>query len=839
MRSMVPRKFTPAQHVEFYTAYRMRQLNNALARYFKKIDVMDNILPAVTFYNTKRAEILARGTPDLKEEYARLERQPQQSENQENEPPSELTRRIEAPTAAQQGIFSSFSPQPAKTTQPLLNGNATSTPANPFQLSNPQSSLTPSPAPSKGKRKGEDLTKDDYEASSSSSPLKRAKMQQANGTNSGSATSNLFKEALNSPAKPSPSRRSPEKSMPKNPVDDKPRTNPFGNLPVPGKSAVGNSAATPSSGNIFGNASPATTTLFQPSPAKPAATSVFAAPAPSEQKQAPIKPPTFGIQPPKFGAGATSNFMEQFSKKAVDTEEERMREAMEDEYDSDDSDAEPREEWIAKWKKKRAAELKEIKEKGGKGFVFGGDKPQASSEPEKSGNKLSEGKSLFGQPVSSQNSGSSVFSSLNGSRTSTPGPFSSRAGSVLDNHTSGQLPSSGGNIFGHLSDADSGGDSGKGDDADEESANEDTESDTENKDPSYKPGEESKSGPGTPASETGAGIASAKKASNPFTFGSSRSVPSVGPNSGTSTPGGSIFDRITKDANGNPVREISSEEKENTQPSSGTKFTGSNLFAGLNDKTWNPDSPIKFGSTTPNNDSKSAPTVNVQAATPTKPSSPFGNLFGNSTAATNGTASSPAPFSNLFGSSSTPKPTTPAGVGFNFGTTSTSSSLFPSAAVSASTSRATTPGATTDGDSGVEGDPDAEQHEQIDLTAGGPGEEDEEVLHEVRSKALKFVTKSEGDKGQWETKGLGPLRVLKHKDTKAVRILLRADPSGTIVLNKALLSGAKYEPSGKTIKLMTAADTGKGLETWILQVKTPELADSLSKILESNKPSSS
>lgn len=86
--------------------------------------------------------------------------------------------------------------------------------------------------------------------------------------------------------------------------------------------------------------------------------------------------------------------------------------------------------------------------------------------------------------------------------------------------------------------------------------------------------------------------------------------------------------------------------------------------------------------------------------------------------------------------------------------------------------------------------------------------------------------------------GVGPLRVLKHKDSGATRILLRADPSGTIVLNKSLLAGVKYEVNEKTIKFPAAGEPGKGLETWLLQLKTPQFAQELGKIMENNKPQS-
>jgi len=83
---------------------------------------------------------------------------------------------------------------------------------------------------------------------------------------------------------------------------------------------------------------------------------------------------------------------------------------------------------------------------------------------------------------------------------------------------------------------------------------------------------------------------------------------------------------------------------------------------------------------------------------------------------------------------------------------------------------------------------------------------------------------------------VGPLRVLKHKETGVSRILLRMDPTGLIILNKGLLSGVKYEAKEKTVKFLTPLDNGAGLETWILQVKTPAFAKALAEILEANKP---
>ncbi|KAJ9141686.1 Ran-binding protein [Pleurostoma richardsiae] len=145
-------------------------------------------------------------------------------------------------------------------------------------------------------------------------------------------------------------------------------------------------------------------------------------------------------------------------------------------------------------------------------------------------------------------------------------------------------------------------------------------------------------------------------------------------------------------------------------------------------------------------------------------------------------------------------------------------------------------------------DEDGKPQEQISLTEGGPGEEDEDVVYEVRAKALKFVPEKPGSdtdspgakkdkKNPWKTQGVGPFRLLKHKTTGAVRMLLRAEPRGHVALNRAVLASVDYkvENGGKYVKVMTANADGSGLETWMLQVKTNQAAQGLAEALEKNK----
>ncbi|KAK6951323.1 hypothetical protein Daesc_007856 [Daldinia eschscholtzii] len=131
--------------------------------------------------------------------------------------------------------------------------------------------------------------------------------------------------------------------------------------------------------------------------------------------------------------------------------------------------------------------------------------------------------------------------------------------------------------------------------------------------------------------------------------------------------------------------------------------------------------------------------------------------------------------------------------------------------------------------------------EQISLINGGPGEEDEVILHEVRAKAIKYIPIVKGSddeeerKSPWTTQGLGPLRVLKNKTSGSVRVLLRAEPRGHIAMNKAILPDVEYKAKEKTVNFVAASDDGSGLETWLLQVKKPESAQQLGRNIASKQ----
>lgn len=545
-----------------------------------------------------------------------------------------------------------------------------------------------------------------------------------------------------------------------------------------------------------------------------------------------IQPPTSGqtsseepkapaIKVPTFGAGASStNFMAQFGKVAEKSAAEEKKKRKAADYDSDEED-------LASWERRDAEEQalkkqkleEEIKGKAAQ-FIAGkwviGAGNEDSSTTAKQTKPAAPNVSVLSQPPTSLTNGH--------------------------------------NIFGHLSGEESGAEGSKIGDADDED-DEDGNDDRPNE--QHRVGgpfdyDESESEPDddecTQANEP-------KALNNPF--GAIGNGPDRSPSryehdtaekaNGENT-GRSLFDRIAKDKEGNPIREI---PQANSQPVSQTSnvfgqsfksSSSSNPFSQTSDAassftsanskvedspkadhTWKADNPIKFG------DSSNPPAVNVTSPSPSKPT--FGGLFG--APKPNIVTETPTkPTSSIF---ATPPAKTPS-VGFSFGLKPTTASLAPpSNNGSNTTSRATSPGATTSesaNESNAEGEDDkAEKQEQIDLTSPGPGEEDEDIVLQVKAKALKWDSAT----STWAGKGVGPLRVLKNRESRLTRVLLRQDPSGRIVLNFALSKSFTYESSQtKTVRIPILSESGK-IETWMVRVGNDEDAKKLASALEENK----
>ncbi|KAI9810003.1 MAG: hypothetical protein M1826_003794 [Phylliscum demangeonii] len=165
------------------------------------------------------------------------------------------------------------------------------------------------------------------------------------------------------------------------------------------------------------------------------------------------------------------------------------------------------------------------------------------------------------------------------------------------------------------------------------------------------------------------------------------------------------------------------------------------------------------------------------------------------------------------------------------------SSLLKPSVASNFSSRVTSPAMASPSEAGRDsgGDEDAskaEKEAQLDLTSRGPGEEDEDILFQVRARALTM----EPVQKAWVSRGVGPLRVLKHQDTGAVRILMKQDPRGSIVINTALIKDVAYQvqKNGKSVSLATAGEDGS-LRSWMVMVKESRDAEQLAATLEQEK----
>ncbi|PGH04691.1 hypothetical protein GX51_03358 [Blastomyces parvus] len=299
----------------------------------------------------------------------------------------------------------------------------------------------------------------------------------------------------------------------------------------------------------------------------------------------------------------------------------------------------------------------------------------------------------------------------------------------------------------------------------------------------------------------------------------------------TSNGGRSLFDRVELDGSGKPVRqEVPETEEAISTPSPGDKesnSTVSSLFAGSKFAS-SFNSPASIG--TPQF-SNSFDFKSPRALSPINPS-PGGSdaksppaIFASST----GTSTPTPPAASTTTSTLFPKATSsllPNG--------SAQLSPFPlSAATSADVSRATTPNLSEAG--GEEPEENTEDLPQVDLLRGGKGEEDEDEVFETRAKALKLGVSPDSDDTtpKWLPQGLGLLRILKHKTTGRARILLRADPSGRVLLNTHLVAAVSYKSVGSAVQFQVLREPKP--ENWTVRVKKEDMAVELAKVMEKYK----
>lgn len=290
-----------------------------------------------------------------------------------------------------------------------------------------------------------------------------------------------------------------------------------------------------------------------------------------------------------------------------------------------------------------------------------------------------------------------------------------------------------------------------------------------------------------------------------------------GQTSGSSAaPTSNLFGSKTSEASGAPTSSLFNftQPKAKNDTSENDKAEAEK-DQGTGDHTWKPNTPIKFGANT---------TTDTQSTTPAAPPPRFGNLFGTTpqTAKADGLSHLNVPSS---------KPT----IGFDFGVPSGASN----------TSRASTPGLTTDGEgastAGEGDDPDdaAPPEEQVeDQTGLGDYEkQNEDLLFTVPTAKCKKYEDQKGERA-WVDKGLGPLYILKHKQTGKTRVLLKVPPYGTPKMNFSVMKDMLYEVTGKAGKMVQGAfvdtlesKTGSQITKWLILVGKPEDAAEIARVL--------
>ncbi|KAJ7179383.1 RanBP1 domain-containing protein [Mycena filopes] len=78
--------------------------------------------------------------------------------------------------------------------------------------------------------------------------------------------------------------------------------------------------------------------------------------------------------------------------------------------------------------------------------------------------------------------------------------------------------------------------------------------------------------------------------------------------------------------------------------------------------------------------------------------------------------------------------------------------------------------------------------EQIDTKTH---EEDEDVLFKMRAKLFRF----DGDAAEWKERGTGDVRLLAHKETQKVRLVMRRDKTLKVCANHVISSDMRLQPN--------------------------------------------
>ncbi|KAF7383629.1 hypothetical protein HZH66_012979 [Vespula vulgaris] len=103
------------------------------------------------------------------------------------------------------------------------------------------------------------------------------------------------------------------------------------------------------------------------------------------------------------------------------------------------------------------------------------------------------------------------------------------------------------------------------------------------------------------------------------------------------------------------------------------------------------------------------------------------------------------------------------------------------------------------------------------------GEEDEEILYSHRAKLFRYDSVAK----EWKERGLGDIKLLRHHQTKKLRLIMRRDQVLKLCLNHCVLPEVEFKPKDEKTWLWNAADYSEGEIEYMqfaCRFKTSEIA---------------
>jgi len=126
--------------------------------------------------------------------------------------------------------------------------------------------------------------------------------------------------------------------------------------------------------------------------------------------------------------------------------------------------------------------------------------------------------------------------------------------------------------------------------------------------------------------------------------------------------------------------------------------------------------------------------------------------------------------------------------------------------------------------------------EQVEVKTN---EENEEVLFKLRSKLFRFAT----DSNEWKERGTGDVRLLQHKESKKIRLVMRRDKTHKVCANHLVTAEMKLQPnvgSDRSWVWKVAADYSEDpptSETLAIRFANSDLADDFKTAFENAQKS--